>query len=189
MMGWFFRGLSSVAFLSSIVFTIPLTFDVGGRECGLAYSLSLAIFYCFYSVLRLATPEQSRFRYSLINIVATLQWLIIPSLMIWSLNQFSIDSNAASTKGNTAKWVERTFNRKRAQDESINTWLFGRHGLVENVSMGTWDKMLRWSVPVFQLGEGFCSLLVIQASGQITRGAVNRESGDNWMVSRIVSLL
>jgi hypothetical protein len=43
--------------------------------------------------------------------------------------------------------------------------------------------VLRYSTPVFQVGEGFCSLLVIQAAGQITRWLVNRERGDSWMVS------
>lgn len=182
MLSWFFRGLSSISFLFSIVFTIPLAFDIGGRECGLVYSLSLASFYVFYSALRLATPDTSRFRYTLVQVFAVLQWLIVPALMIWSLNKYSIDSSSASSMGSATEWVERTFNRKRAGDESIRTWLFGRHGLVETLSIGTWDKLLRWSVPVFQLVEGFCSLLVIQAAGQITRWAVNRSSGDNWMV-------
>ena len=183
MLTWLFRGLSSITFLFSVVFSIPLAFDIGGRECGLVYSLSLASFYVLYSILRLATPENSRYRYSLVRILAILQWLVIPALLIWSLNQYSIDSSSTSSKGSATEWVERTFNRKRAKDDSIRIWLLGRHGLVESFSIGSWDRLLRWSVPVFQLGEGFCSLLVIQAAGQITRWAVNRNSGDSWMVS------
>lgn len=49
------------------------------------------------------------------------------------------------------------------------------------MTIGTWDKLLRYSTPFFQLAEGFCSLLVIQAAGQITRWLVNRRS-DTWMV-------
>ncbi|KAI9671823.1 MAG: hypothetical protein M1831_003351 [Alyxoria varia] len=173
---WLFRGISSALFLSSIVFTIPLAFDVGGRECGLALSLSLATFYFLYSILRLSTPNSSRFRYSLVQVIALLQWLVIPGLLIWSLNQFSVDSN------NNLGWVEKTFSRSRAENEPVTSWLFGKNGLVESISIGLWDKLLRWSVPVFQLGEGFCSLLVIQAAGEITRWLVNREGGDNWMI-------
>ena len=41
--------------------------------------------------------------------------------------------------------------------------------------------------PVFQLLEGFCSLLVIQALGQLTRWLVNRsEWSDFWMLTLIV---
>jgi hypothetical protein len=35
---------------------------------------------------------------------------------------------------------------------------------------------------MFQLSEGFCSLLVIQAGGQISRWLVNRKKSDAWMV-------
>ncbi|KAF2142662.1 uncharacterized protein K452DRAFT_22115 [Aplosporella prunicola CBS 121167] len=177
---WFLRVVSSLLFLFAIIFTIPLAFDVGGRTCGLAFSLSLSSFYFFDSALRLATPEDSRFRGALIKTVAFSQWLVIPTLLIWSLNKFSVDSD------NTSGWVERTFDGKRAEFTSISDWLFGREGLAETLSIGGWDKILRWSTPVFQVGEGFCSLLVIQAFGQISRWLVNRERGDSWMIGLLV---
>ncbi|KAL9084777.1 MAG: hypothetical protein Q9159_005062 [Coniocarpon cinnabarinum] len=170
------RITTSILFLFSIVFTIPLAFDVGGRDCGLAFSLALTLFYFAYSSLRLITPDTSRFRYALVNFTAVCQWVVIPALLIWSLNQYSVDS------GETSGWVERTFNRKRAGDESVQQWLFGRHGLMQSLSIGAWDRLMQWSVPVFQLAEGFCSLLVIQAAGQITRWVVNKEGGDGWMI-------
>jgi len=80
--------------------------------------------------------------------------------------------------------VERTFGGKRAADVSVKDWIFGHDGLVESATVGSWDKLLRWSTPVFQLCEGFCSLLVIQAAGQMTRWLVNRgRRSDSWMVS------
>lgn len=176
----FIRALSSAIYLLAVVFTIPLAFDVGGRTCGLAFSLTLATFYNIYSLLRLITPNHSRFRYAVSQLVSASQWIVIPTLLIWSLNKFSVDSNDHAG----ASWVARTFNRKRAQDESISDWFFGRGGVLESSTIGVWDKALRWLIPVFQIAEGFCSLLVIQASGQISRWAVNRENGDNWMVRR-----
>lgn len=173
---WFTRVLSSTFFLGAIIFTIPLAFDIGGRTCGLAFSLSLSVYYFLYSCLRLATPDHSRFRWFLCNVVAWAQWLAIPTLLIWSLNKFSIDAT------NNADWVERTFDGKRSDFTSIQDWILGPEGLLQNFSIGAWDKTLRYSTPVFQLAEGFCSLLVIQAAGQITRWVVNRERGDSWMV-------
>lgn len=175
---WIFKVTSSVVFLTSIILSVPLAFDVGGRTCGLAFSLSLAAFYFFYSVFRLVTPERSRFRYALVQTISWTQWLILPTLLIWSLNRFSMDAD------NTSGWVERTFSGKRAQDASIRDWIFGPDGLMEALTIGGWDKFLRWSTPVFQLCEGFCSLLVIQAAGQITRWLVNRggRRTDTWMV-------
>ncbi|KAL1967520.1 hypothetical protein VTN77DRAFT_3035 [Rasamsonia byssochlamydoides] len=178
---WLFRVVSSAVFLTAVVLSIPLAFDVGGRTCGLAYSLSLASFYFFFSLLKLATPDRSWFRRSLVVLIRSTQWLIVPTLLIWSLNRFSVDSDSSSG------WVERTFDGKRAQDTSISEWLFGHGGLVETLTIGNWDKLLRWSTPVFQLVEGFCSLLVIQAAGQITRWLVNRSGrGDTWMIFLLV---
>ena len=180
---WILRVFSSVVFLTSIILSIPLAFDVGGRACGLAFSLSVASFYFSYSVLRLATPEKSRYRYTLIQLAAWTQWAVLPTLLIWSLNRFSVEPVDNSS------WVERTFSGKRAQDASVWEWIFGPDGLAETATVGSWDKMLRWSTPVFQLCEGFCSLLVIQAAGQITRWLVNRGGrSDSWMVGFLFEL-
>jgi len=173
---WLTRVLSSTTFLGAIIFTIPLAFDIGGRTCGLAFSLGLSTYYFLYSVLRLATPDQSRFRWALCNLVAWAQWLAIPTLLIWSLNKFSIDAT------NNPGWAERTFGGKRSDFKTLNEWIFGSQGLIQSASISAWDNGLRYSTPVFQMAEGFCSLLVIQAAGQITRWVVNRERGDAWMV-------
>lgn len=173
-MWWFFRTLSAALFLFGIIFSIPLAFDVGGRTCGLAFSLTLATFYFFYSLLRLVTPKESRLLKTLLGLVATIQWLVIPTLLIWSLNKFSVDS------GDT--WVEKTFGHTRTKWQSPQEWFFGRDGFLEVMTIGSWDKLLRWSTPVFQLSEGFCSLLLIQAVGQVTKYLVNQDSGDAWMV-------
>jgi hypothetical protein len=174
-MWWFFRAIAFVISHALIVLTIPLAFDVGGRECGLAFSLSLAVFYFLQSLLRLITPPNSTFRNLAENLIRGTSWFTVFFLLIWSLNKFSVDAPGTG-------WVERTFGQKRAHDASIKEWVFGRGGLLESASIGGWDKLLRWSIPVFQIGEGFCSLLVIQAVGQISRWLVNQEHGDSWMV-------
>lgn len=174
---WLFRVFSSTIFLTAVVSSIPLAFDVGGKVCGLAFSLSLATFYFLFSLLKLSTPERSRFRSSLVVVVSSTQWILIPILLIWSLNRFSVDTDSSGG------WLERTFTGERVADSSLQEWLFGRDGLVEMATLGNWDRLLRWSTPVFQLVEGFCSLLVIQAAGQITRWLVNRGGrSDSWMV-------
>lgn len=174
---WFFRVLSSITFLFSIILSIPIAFDVGGRECGLAYSLSLFYFYFGVSILKLATPERSRLRWSLGLLVSWSQWIILPSLLIWSMNRYAVD---ASSSGD---WVAKTFDLKRAPGQQVSAWIFGHGGLMEMFTIRTWDILLRYSTPLFQLAEGFCSLLVIQAAGQITRWLVNRGRSDAWMVS------
>ncbi|KAF5662178.1 er membrane protein [Fusarium heterosporum] len=179
-MWWLFRAIFSSIFLLSIVLSIPVAFDVGGRDSGLAYSLALFLFYFIYSSLELITPEKSRSRFFLAGFLRLSQWIIIPALLIWALGQFAVDA------GNT-NWVERTvgglFNSKST---SWREWLFGRDGLIETVTLGGWDNMLRYSGPVFQLLEGFCTLLVIQAAGQLTRWLVNRGRSDTWLIVLLV---
>ena len=174
---WILRIISSVVFLTSTILSIPLAFDVGGRACGLAFSLSLSSFYFFHSVLRLATPEKSRYRYALLQLIGWTQWLVLPSLLIWSLNRFSVDYDDSSG------WFERTLTGKRANHTSLGEWIFGPDGLLEAVTVGGWDKLIRFSTPAFELCEGFFSLLVIQAAGQVTRWLVNKSGrSDSWMV-------
>jgi hypothetical protein len=176
-MWWLFRAIFSSIFLLSIVLSIPVAFDVGGRDSGLAYSLALFLFYFIYSSLELLTPEKSRSRFFLAGFLRLSQWIIIPALLIWALGQFAVDA------GDT-NWVERTVGGLlNSKSTSWREWLFGRDGLVETVTLGGWDNVLRYSGPVFQLLEGFCTLLVIQAAGQLTRWLVNRGRSDTWLVS------
>lgn len=182
---FFFRALSSLLFLTLIILLIPLTFDIGGRDAGLAYSLSIASYYFVVSIFRIATPDSSTFRRSIVNILRGLQWIILPSLCIWALGRFSIDGD------NNTGWVERTFRAKYypfKPDTTLWNAIFGPEGLIENIAIGGWDLLLRWSSPIFQLLEGFCSLLVIQALGQLSRWLVNRsEWSDFWLLTLLVS--
>ncbi|RKF61451.1 Uncharacterized protein C23C11.01 [Erysiphe neolycopersici] len=171
-----FRALSSAIFLLSIILSIPIAFDVGGRDCGLAFSLGLFSFYFFYSTLRLVTPETSRIRWSLLRLTGVAQWILIPTLLICCMNQFAIDSN------NSGDWVARSFEGKQTNSLSPP----GSGGLIETLTVGTWDTLLQYSKSIFQLAEGFCSLLAIQAAGQITRWLVNRGRSDSWMITLLV---
>ncbi len=176
-MWWLFSVFFSSVFLFSIVLSIPVAFDVGGRDSGLAYSLALFIYYFAYSCIRIVVPEKSRLGWSVSNLLRLSQWIVIPSLLIWALGQFAVDAGSTS-------WVERTVGGVfQAKTSTWSEWFFGKDGIVETVTLGIWDNLLRYSGPVFQLLEGFCTLLVIQAASQITRWLVNRGRSDTWVVS------
>jgi len=178
-MWWLFRIVLSAVFLLSIVLSIPLAFDVGGRDSGLAYSLSLFAFYFVYSSIRAAAPQDSRIGWAVTTTLRLSQWILIPSLLIWALGRFAVDAGSTN-------WVERTFDHiaHRHQATTWSEWIFGSGGVLETFTLGGWDKALQYSIPVFQFLEGFCTLLVIQAAGQMTRWLVNRGRSDTWMVSR-----
>jgi hypothetical protein len=176
-MWWFFRIVFSSVFLLTIILSIPISFDVGGRDSGLAYSLSLFTFYVFYTAVRLATPDKSRIRWSFTKLLQSAQWIVIPALLIWSLHRFAVDANSTD-------WVTRTVAGLAGhKHQSWSEYLFGSQGLMESVTLGGWDRVLCSTSPVFQLLEGFCTLLVIQAAGQISKWLVNRGRSDTWVVS------
>lgn len=181
----FLRAVSALLFLTLIILLIPLTFDIGGHDAGLAFSLATASYYFLLSLLRISTPDGPSFSRSIINILRGLQLLILPILCIWALGRFSVDAD------NSSGWVERTFRTKREffkTDSTLWDAVFGREGLLENLTIGSWDAILRWSSPIFQLLEGFCSLLVIQAIGQFSRWLVNRsEWSDAWLLTLLVT--
>ncbi|KAF4506440.1 hypothetical protein G6O67_006528 [Ophiocordyceps sinensis] len=175
-MWWLFSVILSSVFLLSIVLSIPVAFDVGGRDSGLAYSLSLFNYYLFYSAVRILTPEKSRLGWTISTALRLSQWIVIPTLMIWALGQFAVDAGSTN-------WVERTLGGVfRSKSTSWTEWVFGKDGVLETVMLGTWDGVLKYSGPMFQLLEGFCTLLVIQAAGQITRWLVNRGRSDTWVI-------
>lgn len=176
-MWWFFRIIASAIFLLSIVLSIPVAFDVGGRDSGLAYSLALCGFYFVYSAIAVVTPAESRVRWAINVILRLSQWIVIPGLLIWALGRFAVDAGATN-------WVERTLQGiTSSKTTSWGEWVFGEGGVIETITLGGWDKTLIYSSPVFQLLEGFCTLLVIQAAGQITKWLVNRGRSDTWVVS------
>jgi len=175
-MWWFFSVILGTAFLFSIVLSIPVAFDVGGRDSGLAYSLSLFLYYLFYSIVKFVTPEGSRIRWTVSTVLRLSQWVIIPALLIWSLGQFAVDAGSTN-------WVERTLGGLlQSKSTSWTEWVFGKDGVVETLMLGSWENTLRYSGPVFQLLEGFCTLLVIQSLGQLTRWLVNSGRSDSWLI-------
>ncbi|PHH73940.1 hypothetical protein CDD82_5183 [Ophiocordyceps australis] len=176
-MWWIISILFSFVFLCSIVLSIPVAFDVGGRDSGLAYSLSLFIYYMLYSAICILTLETTRLGRAVSALLRLSQWLVIPFLMIWALSQFAVDA------GSSTSWVERTLGSIwHSKNTSWTEWVFGRDGVLETLMLGSWDNTLRYAGPVFQLLEGFCTLLVIQATGQITRWLVNRGRSDTWVI-------
>ncbi len=106
---WLFRVLLSTIFLLSVVLSIPIAFDVGGRDAGLAYSLALFLYYSAYSTIkiavRLAAPSDragsQRLRWTVAAVLRLSQWVVLPALLIWALGRFSVDSSSTD-------WVART---------------------------------------------------------------------------------
>lgn len=161
------RVASGVLFLLLVILSIPLAFDVGGKECGLAFSVALAAFYFGLSTLRIVTSSSNGFIKFIVRLMGLFQYVLVPALLIYCLDRWSPPKALGDAGG---------FLRNGSEILVI------RHNWVEKLSLGWWSWFLKWSTPMFQLLEGFCTLLVIQTFGHISRWLVNRNKSDSWMV-------
>ena len=179
------RFISSVTFLTLIIVTIPIAFDVGGRDCGLSFSLALALYYTALSILRLTIRRRSRARW-LVSIAGVLQYVVVPALLIFCLDRCGDDETNGPTgmgtfKENATERFKRAIRQRADTVEEVggaNPVLFDRLTIIP------WYSFLTIFSPIFQLVEGFCTLLVIQAVGQISKFLVNTKESDPWMVGR-----
>ncbi|BFZ61796.1 hypothetical protein YB2330_002872 [Saitoella coloradoensis] len=132
------RFLSSSSFLVQLILAIPLAFEVGGRNCGLAFTLALSNFYLVLSTLRLVTKRTP------LSIIPTLlagcQHVIIPSLLIYYLNEYYAD-------GVVAAWWQSIFLRPWGMLLMHSTPLFTlMEGLASLLLIQAFGRVSRWLV-------------------------------------------
>lgn len=171
------RILTGVGFLGFVILFVPLAFDVGGRDCGLLYSLLLAAFYFLLSTARGGIPSTTRWRGAriLLGCVEMLQCVVILGLLVYALNKADDDGGGGGGSGGLGF-------EARERLLGVDGGHAAERSAMDRLTIGAWDTFLTFSTPMFQLSEGFCSLLVIQAGGQISRWLVNRKKADTWMV-------
>lgn len=85
----FVKSALSVYYLSLVVLTIPLAFDVGGLQCGLAYSLTLMTTYFVLTTVRLVCRRFMILRF--VSLVYYLQHVFIPSVLMMFLSMYEPD--------------------------------------------------------------------------------------------------
>lgn len=148
------QWIFALIYLTLIILTVPLAFDVGGEDCGIAFTFTLTVFYLVMSTIRIIS------RNTKLSIIGSLfyytQHIIIPSLLILHLSLFSSTGDESTP---------------------LYTWLNIIH---------PWKVFVKNSTPLFTILEGFCTLLVIQATGHIMRYLIHKKS-DNWMFVQIIN--
>lgn len=82
------RLLLSIIYLILIILTIPLAFDVGGINCGLAYSLTIFSLYFVLTTVRLVTRKTRHLRW--VSVLYYVQHIILPSLLTLFLSYYSL---------------------------------------------------------------------------------------------------
>ncbi|ORY83100.1 ICE2-domain-containing protein [Protomyces lactucae-debilis] len=144
---WLKGGLRSISrsiIFLAILISIPLVIEMAGLDAGLAFSLSLWLYYFFLCTVLLLTRSRL---WWIGTMASSLQLFVIPTLLIYHLNEFEPEKEVSAF---TAM--------------AIRPWRF----------------ILTRATPLFTLLEGFASLLIVQAIGQVTRFVTNYRS-DSWM--------
>lgn len=153
------RVLLATLYLVLIVLTTPLSFEIGGLECGLSYSISILLLYFVLATIRVLKCNRI-----LSSFLYYLQHLLLPSLLFTFLSYFKEN------------------HRLLTNDILQNIWW--------NYIISSWKFFLVNSTPLFIILEGFCSLLLIQAVGQISTWLVRNKSDTlsilNLMLSSII---
>ncbi|KAF3934666.1 hypothetical protein ABW20_dc0103904 [Dactylellina cionopaga] len=174
------RLVSSLSFILLIVVSVPLAFDVGGRDCGLSFSLGISTFYWILSILRLTISRKPSL-WPLLYVLGITQYLIVPALLIFNLDRFQNDPLPLHT---AAKKVRRVIGFTADEPEPVG----GEDPILwDRLTIVPWNAFLTIFTPIFQLVEGFCTLLVIQSVGQIGRWLVHRKKSDSWNIVLLVT--
>lgn len=162
-----FIALSSLLYMFLIIVTIPLAFDVGGEDCGIAFTGTLSLFYLILSTLRIMA-RNTKLKY-LTSTLYHLQHIIIPSLLILHLSLFSTPTLTSKTN---------TFlpSLSVSRDPIFKLWLS---------LLGPWRWFVKNATPLFTTMEGFCTLLVIQTSGRLATWLVRKRS-DSWIIPQLL---
>ncbi|KAK9450813.1 ICE2-domain-containing protein [Limtongia smithiae] len=142
----FFNLFTNAVYLSLIILTIPLAFDVGGKDCGLSFTLTLTVFYFTLATIRLL-GRRTKFS-TVTHIVYYSQHVIVPSLLILFINIYTESPDCPPG------WSR---------------------------VLAPWRYFLENATPGFTILEGFCTLLVVQAAGQISRWLMARNA-DLWTI-------
>ncbi|EPS35713.1 hypothetical protein H072_10841 [Dactylellina haptotyla CBS 200.50] len=174
------RFVSSASFILLIVVSVPLAFDVGGRDCGLAFSLAISTFYWILSILRLAINRRPSL-WPLLYLLGIMQYMIVPALLIFNLDRFQNDPLPLESAANK---VRRVIGFTADEPEPVG----GEDPILwDRLTIVPWNAFLTIFTPIFQLVEGFCTLLVIQSVGQIGRWLVHRKKSDTWNILLLIA--
>jgi hypothetical protein len=165
----FLRVLFSTIYLVYIILTIPLSFEVGGLNCGLSYSLTILILYFCLATLRVL--KYHRF---ISSFLYYLQHLFLPTLLSFFLTLFNNNNNNINNSN---------LNLNSSIINLSNATIFEK--IWWNYMIEFWKFFLINSTPLFTILEGFCSLLSVQAIGQLFKYFIKNKS-DIWSILNLI---
>lgn len=167
------RLVFALFYLFLVVLTIPLAFELGGVECGLAYLLILLVIYFALTSLTYLTNN----RFWFVEVAYYVQHLCVPLVLLLVV---------ASYTGNHALLPFLVWSRGSTSDSSLATVL-GIQTQAFHYGLSVWRSGISHATPVFTTMEGLSTLLAIQAIGQMARWMLRHRSDLYLMAALLAS--
>ncbi|GMM32973.1 Ice2 protein [Saccharomycopsis crataegensis] len=157
------KSVFSIIYMIQVILTVPLSFEVGGNKCGLAFTFTLCLLYATLNTLRilsmlLSTNSSTYKKFKSLRYLFYLQHLFIPSLLIFFLSIFTnsygiksfynFDLSVAFSNSGKLTLINHKFQK------FLEYYIF------------IWNFSIKNLTALFILLEGVCSLLLIQAIGK-----------------------
>lgn len=183
------RTISSIIYMLQIILTVPLSFEIGGNKCGLAFSFTLFLLYSLLNTIRILFLINGNHRKSKLRYVFYLQHICIPSLFIFFLSINNISNTNLHYSASASSF--HFFPNSQSLLPRFITFL-------NHYYINIWNFFLKNSTPLFVLLEGICSLLLIQAIGKSFNYLLNKRkfnknddngSSNNNYIPTILNLL
>ncbi|SCU90833.1 LAMI_0E03774g1_1 [Lachancea mirantina] len=163
-------------YLFLVLITVPISFQVGGLYCGLAFTVTLFNLYFVTATLKIVARAHRAAWITSLAYYA--QHFIIPSLLFLFLSGFSNDELKKQLDTNT-KPEESLVDLLRRATQS-QTWVF--YYYYYQCVVRPWQYLLLRSTPYFTLLEGFFAVLGIQAVGETNRWFLRRKKSNMWVI-------
>lgn len=173
------RIILASIYLFLIILTIPLAFEIGGVNCGLSYSITILILYFFLATLRVL-----KYHRIISSFIYYLQHLLLPSILFMFLTLFQKNNlNGGGTTTGNGLINDNTVSNFESDIMNTDT-IFKK--IWWNIIIKAWKIFLINSTPLFTILEGFCSLLSIQAIGQMSKWLIKHRS-DTWSIINLIA--
>lgn len=174
------RTLFSIIYLLNIIITIPISFQIGGIDCGLCFTFTIFIIYFSTATMKFVffnKKNGSQF----VRFMYYIQLFYIPPLLMICLSFF--DNNLIKNNDNSdfnILFLSSTLNF--LHNLTINhIWPTYKH--VTNI----WKWVIFHSTPLFTLLEGIFVILFIQTVGQYYKVLKQPYTNNKATIQRSIS--
>ncbi|TNY18308.1 ICE2-domain-containing protein [Rhodotorula diobovata] len=160
--------------IAQVLLYLPLTLDIAepGKEAMLALSLMLTVSFAISATLHLVVRNTKLRPVS--TLLAWLSPLLIPALLLLTLNLYSTPSPASASVAHSLRdKVLHPHASSPPAPSAPSLPLSDSLVAVARAAPSAWERVLRHSSPVFTILEGLSTLLCIQAVSRFTVARVD----------------